>query len=236
MDEFPTVRGARASITSSTDQEMGDRMIGEEQPQVAATHRSRPWWRRPRLGIGVLLVAGSVAVGTWAVRSAAAGEPAWVAVRDLAPGAAVSAQDLREVTLRWDGASGTYLAPADLTADSVVTSFVGEGELVPTSALGTTGDVAGRPMAVAVPVGGSPGRAAWSTSGSCPQRDRWNRPRRSRPTWRSSRSPLPAGCWDPPPGRWRPCSFPRSPWPTCSVRRRDAVRSRSWSTRVVDHG
>ncbi|PFG20323.1 hypothetical protein ATL40_1921 [Serinibacter salmoneus] len=131
-------------------------MIGEEQPQVAATHRSRPWWRRPRLGIGVLLVAGSVAVGTWAVRSAAAGEPAWVAVRDLAPGAAVSAQDLREVTLRWDGASGTYLAPADLTADSVVTSFVGEGELVPTSALGTTGDVAGRPMAVAVPVGGSP--------------------------------------------------------------------------------
>lgn len=131
-------------------------MVGEGRSSSVGTVRARPWWRRPRLGVGVLLVAGSVALGAWAVRTAADGDAAWVAARDLAPGDSLAAQDLREVTLRWDGTADTYLRAEDLSAGAVVTSFVGSGELVPTSAVGVTSDLQGREMAVAVPVGGSP--------------------------------------------------------------------------------
>ncbi|PWD52148.1 hypothetical protein C8046_17355 [Serinibacter arcticus] len=117
------------------------------------TSRRPPAWRSPRFGVGVVLVAASVALGSWAIERAGSGEQMWVARHDLAPGDPVSAEDLRSVPLSWEGGDAVYLPAAEIPDDAVATSFVGSGELVPASALGTSADVDGRPVTVPVPAG-----------------------------------------------------------------------------------
>jgi len=112
----------------------------------------RPTWRDPRLGVGVLLVAASVALGSWAVARADRTTEVLVAAETLAPGDVLSAADLRPHSVRPDGLGDTYLAAdAELPADAVVTRVVGAGELVPASAVGSAADVALRPVVVSVP-------------------------------------------------------------------------------------
>ena len=135
----------------------------------AATTRRPPAWRSPRFGLGVILVAGSVALGSWAVQRASAGEPVWVARHDLAPGDVVTADDLRRAPLAWDGDGSVYVGAESLSPDAVITSFVGAGEILPASALGTAADVTGRPVPVPVPAGVvlTPGALVdlWAVSG-----------------------------------------------------------------------
>lgn len=131
----------------------GDRPAAGPQIQAAVTSRRPPVWRSPRFGVGVVLVAGSVALGSWALDRAASGEEMWVARHDLAPGEVVTSADLRAVPVSWEGGGSVYLAAGDLPQDAVITSFVGEGELVPAAALGVAGDVDGRPVTVPVPAG-----------------------------------------------------------------------------------
>ncbi|WP_135850655.1 CpaB family protein [Serinibacter arcticus] len=131
----------------------GDRPGTEQQIQAAVTSRRPPAWRSPRFGVGVVLVAASVALGSWALERAASGEEMWVARHDLAPGAVLTADDLRAVAVGWEGGAEVYLRAGDLPRDAVVTSFVGAGELVPAAALGVAADVDGRPVTVPVPAG-----------------------------------------------------------------------------------
>jgi hypothetical protein len=131
----------------------GDRPGTGPQIQAAVTSRRPPAWRSPRFGVGVVLVAGSVALGSWALDRAASGEEMWVAKHDLAPGDAVTTEDLRAVPVSWDGGASVYLAADGVPTDAVATSFVGEGELIPAAALGVAGDVDGRPVTVPVPAG-----------------------------------------------------------------------------------
>ncbi|WP_418605469.1 hypothetical protein [Georgenia sp. SUBG003] len=58
-------------------------MNTDELPQ--ARRMRRPTWRDPRLGVGVVLVAASVALGTWAVRDAAATVEVYAARDALTP-------------------------------------------------------------------------------------------------------------------------------------------------------
>lgn len=114
-----------------------------------------PLWRSPRFALGLALIAGAIALGGWAVDRAAGGEALLVARGDLIPGQVLTAQDVQWVRTSWDGASGTYLD--ELPSDAVVTSFVGAGELLPASAVGAAADGAGRPLALALPVGSQAG-------------------------------------------------------------------------------
>lgn len=115
----------------------------------------RPSWRDPRLGIGILLVAASVALGSWAVARADRTTDVLVAVEALTPGDRLAGAELRAHAIRADGLGDTYLsAEADLPGDAVVTRVVGAGELVPAGAVGRAADVDVRP--VVVPMAGTP--------------------------------------------------------------------------------
>ncbi|WP_245862625.1 hypothetical protein [Georgenia soli] len=135
-------------------------MNTEELPQ--ARRLRRPTWRDPRLGVGILLVAASVALGTWAVRDAAATVEVYAARDALTPGDVVDTESLavREVRLGDDEAL-YHLVADGLPDGAVVTRTVGAGELVPRSAVGEAGAVDLRPVVVplglAVPADLGPG-------------------------------------------------------------------------------
>jgi len=91
----------------------------------------------PRLLIGVVLVAGSVAGVLGIVAAADDGVDVLVASAPLAPGDRVAASDLEVRSVRLDAAAERYLTPGELPAEGVVvTRAVGVGELVPVDAVG----------------------------------------------------------------------------------------------------
>ena len=111
----------------------------------------RPTWRDPRLGVGVLLVAGSVALGTWAVQDAAAAEQVYVARQTLTPGTVLDEEALMVVEARPPAPGQTYLRVADeLPSGAVTTRVLGAGEMVPRAAVGAPDDVGLRPLVVPV--------------------------------------------------------------------------------------
>lgn len=95
-------------------------------------------WFDPRLVIGLVLIAASVA-GVLGIVSTADSSVQVLAARDsLAPGDRIDENDLRETSVRLADAD-LYLAAADLPDGGlVVTKPIGEGELVPVSAVGST--------------------------------------------------------------------------------------------------
>lgn len=91
----------------------------------------RPTWRDPRLGIGIILVAASVAGGAWAVEDARESTPVWAAARTLTPGdrltgAVVPVDVIPSMAER-------YL-PATTEPSGSVDRVIGAGELIPSSA------------------------------------------------------------------------------------------------------
>lgn len=122
----------------------------DDAPQ--ARRLRRPTWRDPRLGVGVLLVAGSVALGTWAVRDAAATTEVYAARQDLTPGDALDADAVMVTEVRLGAPGEHYLRVADGLPDGAVTiRTVAAGELVPAKAVGASDAVELRP--VVVPLG-----------------------------------------------------------------------------------
>lgn len=123
-------------------------------PTPTAARLRRPSWRDPRLVIGVVLVALSVALGSWVVSHASQTTAVWAAAEDLTPGEALTGTVLRVTEVRLVSGGGNYLsADEPLPAGLVVTRVVGEGELVPRSAIGIASDLDLR--SVAVPTAGS---------------------------------------------------------------------------------
>ncbi|WP_369371356.1 hypothetical protein AB1046_21685 [Promicromonospora sp. Populi] len=122
---------------------------GQGLPEPVATRLRRPRWRDPRLVTGIVIVALSVALGSWVVATASRTVPVFVADGALTPGTPLTADALRTVDVRLGAGAGRYL-PADeaLPADLVALRVVDDGELVPLTALGADADV----RSVAVPV------------------------------------------------------------------------------------
>nr|WP_125776946.1 hypothetical protein [Antribacter gilvus] len=121
-------------------------------PEPSAPRLRRPSWRDPRLTVGVVIVALSVALGSWAVSSAGHTVPVYVASGALTAGEPVQADALRTVDVRLSTNLDRYLrADRPLPDGLVAVRTVLDGELVPRSALG---DAAGSDLrSVAVPVG-----------------------------------------------------------------------------------
>lgn len=112
----------------------------------------RPSWRDPRLGVGILLVVASVALGSWAVARADATVEVYQAGAALTPGDVVDVDDLAVVQVRLDGVESVYLVPgAELEAGAVITRTVGAGELVPLASIGASDALELRPVQIAMP-------------------------------------------------------------------------------------
>ncbi|WP_154795175.1 hypothetical protein [Occultella kanbiaonis] len=114
----------------------------------AAQRLRRPSWRDPRLGIGILLVALSVALGSWAVTSAADTVEVYRTTDALSPGDRIDPADLEVVRVHVPDID-LYLTPGEsVPDDAVAIRAVGPGELVPGSALGTESQVEVRPISL----------------------------------------------------------------------------------------
>ena len=106
--------------------------------EVPGPRARRRVWFDPRFAIGLLLVVVSVAGVVAIVGAADSSVLVYSAREPLAPGDRIDADDLVGTSVRLEGAEGLYLAPDDVPREGVVvTKPVAEGELVPTSAVGS---------------------------------------------------------------------------------------------------
>ena len=119
-------------------------------PAPAAARLRRPTWRDPRLAFGLLLVAGSVALGTWAVTDAGHTVRVYAVATTLTPGDAVSPHDLVAVDVRLDNLDLYYPVSADPPEGLVALRTVGEHELLARSAVGSAAELDYRSVAIPV--------------------------------------------------------------------------------------
>lgn len=116
----------------------------------------RPRWRDPRLGVGILLVAISVALGSWVFSKADHTSPVYRAGGTVPVSERLVDAQLELVNVNLADAHEAYLTPADvddLTAAGHAPLFVRAvpaGELIPRSAIGTSADLELRPLSVVV--------------------------------------------------------------------------------------
>jgi hypothetical protein len=105
---------------------------------LAPAQRRRRFWFDPRFAIGILLVVASVGGVLSIVSSADASTQVYAARDAIAPGDRIDAGDLVAVSVRIDQSGELYLAPGDMPEEGlVVVRSVGDGELVPASAIGS---------------------------------------------------------------------------------------------------
>jgi len=118
-----------------------------------AVRAASPGWRDPRLWIGVAIVAVSVVAGARLVGSADDSVTVWAVASDLGPGDTVAAEDLAARRVRFVDPSDLdryFSADEELPADLRLQRAVGEGELLPRSAVGTSGESDAMELPVAV--------------------------------------------------------------------------------------
>lgn len=118
-------------------------------PSPPAVRLRRPGWRDPRLLIGVVLVAASVAGTSWLVSAAGRTMPVYAADGPLVAGEQLAVDALHVVDVRLDGAEMYVPADQPLPDGLVVVRTVGDGELVPWSAVADAAELEVRPVAVA---------------------------------------------------------------------------------------
>src|SRR6187402_1569422 len=96
-------------------------------PAPVAARLRRPGWRDPRLLAGIAMVAASVLLGSWAVRTAQATVPVYVTRAALVPGDRVAAQDLAVVDVRLGTVNLEHYLRADeeIARDVVAVRAVG---------------------------------------------------------------------------------------------------------------
>ena len=87
-----------------------DRKTNGAQRAPLTKRLTRPGWRDPRLGVGLVLIAGSVALGAWAVDASSATEPVYAARDVLMAGRPIGAAG---ETVR---AHGRYLSTSAMRA------------------------------------------------------------------------------------------------------------------------
>jgi hypothetical protein len=123
-------------------------------PLPLAARLRRPGWRDTRLVVGVLLVLGSVVLGSTVMRAADARSPVFTARSALVPGQRLTETDLVRVDVHLGALSDLYVAAgAALAPHQVVLRVVPAGELVPRAAVGSQAQVAVQPLTLMVTAG-----------------------------------------------------------------------------------
>lgn len=133
------------------------------QPSARAARIQLPSWRDSRLLVGVLLVLGAVALGSYLVARADDRIPMYAAAASLTPGQSLSESSVVRVDVRLDEDVAGYLSAREpLPADRVLLREMRPGELVPLSAIGTAQDADLSQVTIAV----DPTSAAPLTTGT----------------------------------------------------------------------
>jgi hypothetical protein len=115
---------------------------GTSSPPVA-TRVTRAGWRDPRLWIGLLIVAGSVVLGSRLLAAADDTVAVWAVAEDQGVGSPVGVDDVVAVRVRFadDEELARYLPADDPLPDGIVLSRgIGGGELLPRAAIATAQD------------------------------------------------------------------------------------------------
>jgi hypothetical protein len=135
---------------------LGTSGTSDAPPAVRAT---TPGWRDPRLWVGVAIVAVSVVAGARLLAAADDTVPVWALAADRGAGDRVTEDDLVAHRVRFsDEALDRYFSADDvLPADLELTRAVGEGELLPRSAVGSAADTDTVELPIAVEVEQVPG-------------------------------------------------------------------------------
>ncbi len=122
---------------------------GPELVSPPAVRLRPPGWRDPRLLVGIVLVACSVALGSWAFATADRTAPVYAADGPLVAGDPVTPDDVTVRQVRLGDAAEAYL-PADVALPDglVAVRTVGDGELLPAAAVVDGGALDVRPIAV----------------------------------------------------------------------------------------
>src|SRR5690554_2659979 len=118
------------------------RRVGETRMNSKTEQRERTprsFWFDPRFAIGIVLVIASVA-GVLVVVSSADKTVTVLAARSvLSVGDRINADDLVEQSVRLGAVTDRYLSGDEIPVDGlIVTRTIAEGELVPTSVVGST--------------------------------------------------------------------------------------------------
>jgi hypothetical protein len=120
-------------------------------PIPTAARLRPPRWTDARLVVGVLLVLGSVVLGSVVVRAADQRSAVYAARGALVPGQRLTEADLVRVDVHLGSLSDRYLtASAPLPTPLVVLRAVPAGELVPVQALGAESAVGVQPLTLVV--------------------------------------------------------------------------------------
>lgn len=116
-----------------------------------AARLKQPSWRDPRLIVGIVLVALSVA-GCWQlVRTARATTAVFAAAVDLPAGARVGPADVTSTEVKLSSAGKRYLGAGSTWPKHLVAlRTVAAGELIPAAAVGDAATLAGRSVIVHV--------------------------------------------------------------------------------------
>lgn len=121
-------------------------------PSPPATRIGRARWSDPRLGVGIVLVCASVAIGSRVVAAADDSRAVWALTRDLAAGSTLTSSDVTVRHVRLDGVVNPYVAAAGSSpVGAVLGRDLTAGELLPAAAVAPAGRDAER--LVTVPVG-----------------------------------------------------------------------------------
>ena len=126
-----------------------------------AVRARRPGWRDPRLGVGVVLVAGSVLGGARLLAAADDTVGVWALAADAPAGAEVASDDLVVRQVRFADAEGLadyFRTDEPLPGSLRLLRPVGEGELLPRGAVGEATESG----LVEVPLGVEPERVPGS--------------------------------------------------------------------------
>lgn len=106
-----------------------------------AQRATTPGWRDPRLWIGAAIIAASVVVGARVMANADNTIEVWAMNRDVVAGDSITGDDLTARRVRFVDPEDLdrYLLATESVSDGTrITRAVGEGELLPRSATGTS--------------------------------------------------------------------------------------------------
>lgn len=109
----------------------------------------RPAWKDPRMAGGVVLVAGAVALGAWAVDAAADTTRVYVLSQDVAPGTDLTADGILTVVEAHPG-TDAYVEAGHLPDGAVSTRSMRKGELLAAAAVNSGQEQELRPVVLTV--------------------------------------------------------------------------------------